>query len=133
MSATIYHDADADLALIQSKRVLYEMYLSKEPAEVFERCAEQGIFGQLTLHSHTSQYGQLRALLTDNSEALRTHFAHVLHDDILSGVFAREWSNVQAQHPDRLGQLRAEVMTSPLAQAENALLTQQAPKPQSRA
>src|SRR5438034_207898 len=45
--------------------ILYEMYLSKEPAEVFDRIAEQGLFGQLTLHSHTSQYGQLRALIAE--------------------------------------------------------------------
>lgn len=87
--------------------ILYEMYLSKEPAEVFERCAEQGVFGQLTLHSHTSQYGQLRALLAGNGAALRERFAHILHEDILSGAFAREWSDVQAKGPERLEQLRA--------------------------
>ncbi len=37
--------------------ILYERYLSKEPAAVFERFAELGAFGQLSLHSHTSQYG----------------------------------------------------------------------------
>lgn len=105
--------------------ILYEMYLSKEPAEVFERCAEQGVFGQLTLHSHTSQYGQLRALLADKEgTTLSGHFARVLHDNILSGAFAREWSNVQAQGSDRLEQLRAEALTSPLAQAESNVLKQ---------
>ena len=102
--------------------ILYEMYLSKEPAEVFERFADLGIFGQLPLHSHTSQYGQLRALLADNGAALRERFAHVLHNDILSGAFAREWSDVQARGSERLEQLRAEALTSPLARAEAALL-----------
>jgi len=104
--------------------ILYEMYLSKEPAEVFERFAEQGVFGQLTLHSHTSQYGQLRALLASNGAALREHFAHILHDDILSGTFAREWSDVQAKGQERLEQLRAEVLASPLAQAEADVMKQ---------
>ena len=105
--------------------ILYEMYLSKEPAEVFERCAEQAVFGQLPLHSHTSQYGQLRALLADKEGiTLSGHFARVLHDNILSGAFAREWSNVQAQGADRLEQLRAEALTSPLAQAESNVLKQ---------
>lgn len=102
--------------------ILYEMYLSKEPAEVFERFAEQGVFGQLTLHSRTSQYGQLRALLADDGGSLHGHFSRVLHDDILSGKFAREWSGVQASESDRLEELRAEALTSPLAQAETEIL-----------
>ena len=101
--------------------ILYEMYLSKEPAEVFERMAEQGLFGQLTLHSHTSQYGQLRAAAADNGTWLRDRFKHVL-DDILSGSFAREWSDVQAKGEERLEQMRAEALTSPLAQAEKRVL-----------
>jgi ketol-acid reductoisomerase len=104
--------------------ILYEMYLSKEPAEVFERFADLGVFGQLPLHSHTSQYGQLRALLADNGAALRERFTHVLHDDILSGAFAREWSDVQASGSERLEQLRAQALASPLARAEAALLKQ---------
>jgi ketol-acid reductoisomerase len=101
--------------------ILYEMYLSKEPAEVFERMAEQGLFGQLTLHSHTSQYGQLRAAAADNGTWLRDRFKHVL-DDILSGSFAREWSDVQVKGEERLEQMRAEALTSPFAQAEKRVL-----------
>ncbi len=104
--------------------ILYEMYLSKEPAEVFERFADLGVFGQLPLHSHTSQYGQLRALLADNGATLRERFTRVLHDDILSGAFAREWSDVQASGSDRLERLRATALASPLAQAEAAILKQ---------
>ncbi len=102
--------------------ILYEMYLSKEPAEVFERFADQGIFGQLTLHSHTSQYGQLRNLLAEDGAALRERFTHVLHDDILSGAFAREWSDVQSKGPERLEQLRAKALEGPLAQAEASIV-----------
>jgi ketol-acid reductoisomerase len=98
--------------------ILYEMYLSKEPAEVFERIAEQGLFGQLTLHSHTSQYGQLRASLADDGSWLYERFRRVLEDDILSGRFAREWSDVQAKGLERLEQMRAEALGSELARAE---------------
>src|SRR6266700_6774853 len=98
--------------------ILYEMYLSKEPAEVFDRIAEQGLFGQLTLHSHTSQYGQLRALLADDGSWLYERFKHVLQDDILSGRFAHEWSDVQAKGLEHLEQMRAEALASSLAQAE---------------
>jgi ketol-acid reductoisomerase len=98
--------------------ILYEMYLSKEPAEVFERIAEQGLFEQLSLHSHTSQYGQLRALFADDGSRLYERFRRVLHDDILSGRFAREWSDVQAKGAERLEQLRAEALASEMARAE---------------
>ncbi|HVB25610.1 MAG TPA: NAD(P)-binding domain-containing protein [Ktedonobacteraceae bacterium] len=99
--------------------ILNEMYLSKEPAEVFERMADQGLFGQLTLHSRTSQYGQLRNLAADDGAWIRDRFQHVLEDDILSGRFAREWSNVQAKGQAQLEQLRAQALQSPIAQAES--------------
>jgi ketol-acid reductoisomerase len=98
--------------------ILYEMYLSKEPAEVFDRIAEQGLFGQLTLHSHTSQYGQLRALLADDGSLLYEKFKRVLEDDILSGRFAHEWSDVQANGLEHLEQMRAEALASDLARAD---------------
>lgn len=98
--------------------ILYEMYLSKEPAEVFERIAEQGLFGQLTLHSHTSQYGQLRASLADDGSWLYERFRRVLNDDILSGRFAREWSDVQAKGLEQLEQMRAKALLSDIARAE---------------
>ena len=101
--------------------ILYEMYLSKEPAEVFERMAEQGFFGQLSLHSHTSQYGQLRAMAADDGTQLRDHFKQVL-DGILSGRFAQEWSDVQHSGEERLEQLRAEALTGPFAQAEKRVM-----------
>lgn len=104
--------------------ILYDMYMSKEPAEIFERAAEQGLFGQLTLHSHTSQYGQLRALAADDGALVRERFRHVLENDILSGRFAREWSNVQAKGQERLEQLRAEALASPIARAEAGVMGQ---------
>ena len=98
--------------------ILYELYLSKEPAEVFERIADMGLFGQLPLHSHTSQYGQLRALAADNRAWLRERFRKVIQDDILSGRFAQEWSDIQAKGEVRLEQLRAEALKSEIAEAE---------------
>jgi len=98
--------------------ILYEMYLSKEPAEVFERIAEQGLFAQHTLHSHTSQYGQLRALLADDGSWLYERFKRVLENDILSGRFAQEWSDVQAKGLERLEQMRAQALGSSLGRAE---------------
>ncbi|PVZ14755.1 NAD(P)-binding domain-containing protein [Actinomycetospora cinnamomea] len=97
--------------------VLNELYLSAEPAEVFARVARDGLFGQLGLHSRTSQYGQLRSLaaLEDDGE-LATRFARVMHEDILSGAFAREWSRPEAG--ERLDAMRRQADATPLAVAE---------------
>jgi len=144
MSTLIYNDADADFSIVQTKRLPFIGYGNqgaaqaknlrdsgvreilignredayKEPVEVFDRIAEQGLFGQLPLHSHTSQYGQLRALAADDGASLRERFERVLEDDILSGRFAREWSDVQAKGQERLEQLRAEALKSSIARAE---------------
>ena len=101
--------------------VLDELYLSAEPAEVFARIARDGLFAQLGLHSRTSQYGQLRGLAALDDGApdgglLRERFAAVLHGDILSGDFAREWSRPEAG--ERLEEMIREAGDSPLARAE---------------
>lgn len=70
------------------------------------------------------QYGQLRALLAHDWVDLRKRFVRILHEDILSGAFARQWSDVQARGRERLEHLRAAALTSPLAQAEADILKQ---------
>ncbi len=143
MSAPVYYDADADLSIVQNRRLAFIGYGNqgaaqaknlrdsgvreilignreddyKEPVEVFDRIAEKGLFGQHPLHSHTSQYGQLRALAADDGTWLREQFKRVLEDDILSGRFAKEWSDVQAKGQERLEQLRAEALKSSIARA----------------
>jgi ketol-acid reductoisomerase len=111
--------------------ILYEMFLSKEPAEVFERIADEGLFGQLPHHSRTSQYGKLRAIAADDGAWLRERYSHVLTNDILAGKFAREWSGVQAGGLHRLEQLRAEALTSPIARAEKRLKSEKEEREQS--
>lgn len=104
--------------------ILNELYLSHEPAEIFELIGEKGFFGQLPFHSRTSQYGQLRGILADNGEWAQQRIKHAL-DEILSGRFAREWSDVQAAGTVRLEQLRAKIAQSPMAQAEKRVLGEQ--------
>ncbi|MBV9314395.1 MAG: NAD(P)-binding domain-containing protein [Pseudonocardia sp.] len=103
--------------------VLYEMYLSGEPAEVFTHVARDGLLGQLPLHSQTSQYGQLRALCGLDASDLAARFTSILHEDILSGAFAREWSAADAGQ--RLAQLRQRADAHPLSAAEQAVLRNQ--------
>jgi ketol-acid reductoisomerase len=98
--------------------IIHELYMSKEPAEIFRLIAERGLFGQFGLHSRTSQYGQLSGALADDGGWLRERFTRTLHERILSGDFAREWSDVLANGPQRLEELRAQAMATPIAQAE---------------
>jgi ketol-acid reductoisomerase len=101
--------------------ILDEMYLSGEPAEIFARAADMGLLGQLPTHSRTSQYGQLSRLgrSADLMAALRDRFGSVMRDDILSGVFAREWSDLLPDADETLRKLREQAAARPLIAAEN--------------
>jgi len=70
--------------------VLMELYVSKEPAIMLEKMADIGIFRQLPLHSHTSQYGQLTRFETVDKGYIR-EFIKKQYENIKSGRFAREW------------------------------------------
>lgn len=56
--------------------------MSKEPAEIFERAAEDGFIAQLKHHSTVSQYGQLSGALALDGTAAREHFKHILHNQV---------------------------------------------------
>ncbi|KAJ3474437.1 hypothetical protein NLI96_g12459 [Meripilus lineatus] len=60
----------------------YEMWMSKEPAEIFERAAEDGFIAQLKHHSTVSQYGQLGGALALDGSAARAHFKDILHNQV---------------------------------------------------
>lgn len=104
-----------------NEAILYELYLSKEPAEVLALMAEHGYFEQLPLHSHTSQYGQLSADTEAIVAELKDRFRSILDEGILSGRFAERWATVLAEHPDELERMRADALASPLAQADSAV------------
>ncbi|KAH8120167.1 IlvN-domain-containing protein [Phellopilus nigrolimitatus] len=74
----------------------YEMWMSKEPAEIFERAAEEGFIQQLRHHSSVSQYGQLSGALALDGTAIRKHFEDILHNQVLNGKFCREFSKIEA-------------------------------------
>jgi ketol-acid reductoisomerase len=107
--------------------ILDEMYLSGEPAEIFERVARLGLLGQLGTHSTTSQYGQLRGLSrsTDLVQRLKQTFDSVLREDILSGAFAREWSRHGADGEATIAALRKQAADHPLIQAEQRVAGRQ--------
>ncbi|THH34096.1 hypothetical protein EUX98_g124 [Antrodiella citrinella] len=74
----------------------YEMWMSKEPAEIFERAAEEGFITQLKHHSTVSQFGQLNGALQLDGTAIREHFKHILHNQVLNGKFCGEFSKIEA-------------------------------------
>lgn len=101
--------------------VLTEMYLSKEPAYMMERAAEDGFFRQLPLHSNTSQYGQLVSYGAVDTSFIRD-FVRERYDRIKSGVFAAEWEKEQKENQlSTLNTLKEQAFTSPLTQAEDRL------------
>jgi ketol-acid reductoisomerase len=69
--------------------------MSKEPAEIFEAAAEEGFITQLKHHSIVSQYGQLNGALKLDGSAIRTHFKDILYNQVLSGKFCKEFSQIE--------------------------------------
>jgi len=76
------------------------------------------------LHSHTSQYGRLRALTVLDTDDLATRQRTVPHDDILFGRFAREWSAVDPEK--QLAALRDRAERHPLTAVERAVMDKEA-------
>lgn len=100
---------------------LIELYLSTEPAYMFEKMAQVGLYGQLPLHSHTSQYGQLsRAKALDKSFIRKTLEAAYAH--IESGKFAQEWNAEQEAGLPEFKRLLDEAFNSRISQLEAKLL-----------
>jgi len=85
----------------------YEMWMSKEPAEIFERAAEDGFITQLKHHSSVSQYGQLNGALALDGVQARAHFKDILYNQVLNGKFCQEFSKIE-------GDLEKEGSANPL-------------------
>ncbi|ESK97934.1 ketol-acid reductoisomerase [Moniliophthora roreri MCA 2997] len=101
----------------------YEMWMSKEPAEIFERAAEDGFIAQLKHHSIVSQFGQLSGAFSLDGAATREHFKDILHNQVLNGSFCKKFSEIEAdlekvgpQNP--LHELYRKAEETELAQAE---------------
>ncbi|KAI0669833.1 IlvN-domain-containing protein [Trametes maxima] len=101
----------------------YEMWMSKEPAEIFERAAEDGFILQLKHHSTVSQYGQLSGALALDGSAAREHFKNILYNQVLNGKFCKEFSKIEDDlekegDANPLNQLYQKSEASELGQAE---------------
>jgi ketol-acid reductoisomerase len=100
---------------------LVELYICKEPAYMFEKMAEYGLYGQMPFHSHTSQYGQYsRAEALDKSfirETLEKAYAQ-----LENGAFAKEWKAEQEKGLPEFRRLQEDAFNSELARLEEKLL-----------
>jgi ketol-acid reductoisomerase len=112
------------LALIDAgaspEAAILETYASGELGEIGRAMAEEGLFGQLPFHSHTSQYGQLtfgpRYLDESWPELLREAV-----DGIRDGSFAREWDAERRSGLPRFRSLLGEAAADPLVAHEARL------------
>lgn len=97
--------------------ILTELYLSGEAAHTRQKMAEMGLVGQLSVHSQTSQYGQLSRSREVDREPLREFMREQL-ENIQDGSFAREWDREQAAGYPSFTRLMEAAWESPLIQDE---------------
>jgi ketol-acid reductoisomerase len=102
--------------------VATELHLSGEFVEIARAMITHGFFGQLKLHSQTSQYGQLSRADKMAPRELLAHVDQALHD-ICSGKFHKEWTKEQKDGKPNMRRLWQQSINHPLAKAEAELET----------
>lgn len=75
--------------------LVHEMWMSKEPAEIFEMMADEGFVKQLVAHSSVSQYGQLKGSQELDKSFMQKFFKHVAEERILGGAFTKEFTELE--------------------------------------
>ncbi|MHA1340091.1 MAG: ketol-acid reductoisomerase [Promethearchaeota archaeon] len=83
---------------IPPEAILCEMYLSEEMSYIYRKFKEIGIVKQMSLHSHTSQYGSLSrgVRYLGMGKKLKEKFQKT-YEEIASGKFAKEWQGKLAK------------------------------------
>lgn len=97
--------------------VLMELYLSKEPAFMMEKMAEDGLFKQLPYHSNTSQYGQLSGFKSVEPSYIK-EFIKKRYDLLKTNSFAKEWEEEQNQGLKNFYAMKDEAFASDISKAE---------------
>jgi ketol-acid reductoisomerase len=99
---------------------MLELYASGELGEIGRAMSSMGIWNQLKLHSHTSQFGQL----THGAQFIGAEAEVLMRKaiaEIRDGTFARRWAAEQAAGSPEFMRLLSEASQSPIAQAETEL------------
>jgi len=119
----VYHVFNETFKLETSKghpeeAVLMEEYLSKEAMYMMEKAAENGLFGQVPFHSHTSQFGQLTSFAAFDPTPIREFLAKQ-YENIRNGSFAEVWDKeLKVNNLSNLNAMIAESKEKEISQAE---------------
>jgi len=100
--------------------VTTELHLSGEFVEIAKAMITHGFFGQLRLHSQTSQYGQLSRADRMAPPQLLAEVDEVM-DEIISGKFHAEWAKEQEHGKPNMKRLWQQILEHPLAKSEAKL------------
>jgi len=106
---------------LPAEAVIMEQYLSREMAYIFERAATEGLIEQLSLHSQTSQYGQLTGIEAFDGSPIREYMEETLRQ-IQTGEFATEWTLEQQAGYPTMKKLRKKYSDTEMIEAEQATL-----------
>ena len=100
--------------------VTTELHLSGEFVEIAKAMITHGFFGQLKLHSQTSQYGQLSRADRMAPPELLAQVDRAM-EEIASGKFHAEWVKEQKAGKPNMKQLWQQALGHPLAKSEAKL------------
>lgn len=105
-----------------AEAALLEFYVSGEETELARAHAHMGLFHQLTLHSQTSQYGQLvTGKPSPEQDQAEKRRLHGLIENIRSGRFAKEWALEQQTGLPTFRRAQLEGLSHPMIEAERRL------------
>jgi ketol-acid reductoisomerase len=100
--------------------VATELHLSGEFVEIAKAMITRGFFGQLKLHSQTSQYGQLSRMDRMAPPELLARVDEAIQE-IASGQFHTEWAKEQGAGKPNMRRLWQQALEHPLAKSEAKL------------
>jgi ketol-acid reductoisomerase len=100
--------------------VATELHLSGEFVEIAKAMITHGFFGQLKLHSQTSQYGQLSRLDRMAPPELLARVDEAIRG-IISGRFHAEWAQEQQAGKPNMARFWQQALEHPLAESEAKL------------
>lgn len=98
-----------------------ELYLSGEIVEIWKNASEMGLLRQMTLHSITSQYGQLVRQEKFSTSELKSIVEEIVKE-IVDGKFAEELLFERKTGYSRLKELYDDAARHPMFEAEQRLL-----------
>jgi ketol-acid reductoisomerase len=102
--------------------IILELYGSGEGVEINKAYVEQGLWGQITTHSRTSQFGQdVYGRLSPEAESAEKNRLHNIITHIKDGSFAKEWALEQQAGEPMLQRIRTENLQHPIIRAEREL------------